>query len=142
MCVLALGTFKNFAGVRRFLLKKQLFEQMKEEVLEEESQPPPIEEYCTEYDGNFNADGFLPEEDPYKIEPEVRALLPYVAAVDTYPLLFFFVNLIKRPSQCGCLPLNMPTINLKFTRLCIPTNKVYVTTCNAGAFYAVKTVRL
>lgn len=66
----------HLAGVRRYLLKKRLYEQMVEEVLKEESQPPPIEEYCTEYDGNFNGDGFQPEE-AYTIEPEVPADLIY-----------------------------------------------------------------
>lgn len=57
-------------GIRRQLLRKQLYEQITDELLKEESEEPPVEEYCTEYDGNFNADGFLPEE-AYKVDPEV-----------------------------------------------------------------------
>lgn len=48
---------------------------MKEEILFEESQQSPVEEYCTEYDGNFNADGFQPEEEEYEIDTEVQLKL-------------------------------------------------------------------
>lgn len=58
-------------GIRRYLLKKRLYEQMVQEVIKEESQQLPVEEYCTEYDGNFNADGFQPNENEYKIDSEV-----------------------------------------------------------------------
>lgn len=103
----------DYTGVRRYLLKKRLYEQMAEEVLKEESQPPPIEEYCTEYDGNFNGDGFLPEE-AYTIEPEVLTL--------------FFVHLIKHLSPT-------PNINVEFMKLYSDRQ----TLCfNAGAFYGDK----
>lgn len=50
---------------------------MKEEVIREENQLPPVEEYCTEYDGNFNADGFQPAAEEYKIDAEL---------IEKYPL--------------------------------------------------------
>lgn len=63
--------YTHIVGARRYLLKKRLYEEVKNEILIEESQQLPIEEYCTEYDVNFNADGFQPSEDTYKIDTEV-----------------------------------------------------------------------
>lgn len=57
-------------GVRRYLLRKQLYEEIKDEVLREQNEERPVEEYCTEYDGNFNGDGYHLEEE-YKIDSEV-----------------------------------------------------------------------
>lgn len=40
------------------LYRSKLEEEIIDEVIRERSQPPPVEEYCTEYDSNYIAPGY------------------------------------------------------------------------------------
>lgn len=50
-------------GIRQFLLRKKIAQEAYEEVMEERSRPPVVEEYCTEYDSNYYMAGFVPIEE-------------------------------------------------------------------------------
>ncbi|CAH1374119.1 hypothetical protein MTP99_015496 [Tenebrio molitor] len=41
-------------GERRAILLRKLYKEAVEEIVHERSEPPPVEKYCTEYDGNYN----------------------------------------------------------------------------------------
>lgn len=48
-----------------------MFDEVTEEVNRERNKPPPVEEYCTEYDGNYNADGYK-NHNEHEANPEVK----------------------------------------------------------------------
>ncbi|KAF2886045.1 hypothetical protein ILUMI_20128 [Ignelater luminosus] len=48
------------SGIRRQILEQKLLEEVAQEIIAENSVPAPIEEYCTEYDGNYNYPGYDP----------------------------------------------------------------------------------
>ncbi|KAK9880230.1 hypothetical protein WA026_010104 [Henosepilachna vigintioctopunctata] len=45
-------------GKRRSLLIKECYRKAYEEVMEDRAKPPPVVEYCTEYDGNYHIPNF------------------------------------------------------------------------------------
>lgn len=58
-------------------------EEVAQEIIEENSIPPPIEEYCTEYDGNFHYPNYDPNKKKERDE-EVRQLLPINTFLNKY----------------------------------------------------------
>ncbi|XP_044756881.1 uncharacterized protein LOC123315297 [Coccinella septempunctata] len=50
----------QYVGKRRALFIKECYEKSYEEAIQDRKKPPPVEEYCTEYDGNYHSPGFEP----------------------------------------------------------------------------------
>ncbi|EEZ98289.1 hypothetical protein TcasGA2_TC000738 [Tribolium castaneum] len=46
---------RQYVGERRARIMKQLYDEAAEEIIRERNEPPPVEKYCTEYDGNYNS---------------------------------------------------------------------------------------
>ncbi|XP_045467376.1 uncharacterized protein LOC123675878 [Harmonia axyridis] len=50
----------QLVGKRRALFIKECLDKSYEEAIHDRNKPPPVEEYCSEYDGNFHLPGFEP----------------------------------------------------------------------------------
>lgn len=46
---------RECVGKRRAIILKELYEEATEEIIRERNAPPPVEKYCTEYDGNYGS---------------------------------------------------------------------------------------
>ncbi|KAJ8915216.1 hypothetical protein NQ315_015439 [Exocentrus adspersus] len=57
-------------GKRKAQLLKKFYEEASEEVRRESSAPPPVEDYCTEYDSNYQIPGFEVDDEPHTKRPE------------------------------------------------------------------------
>lgn len=61
---------------REEMLLRQFETEAKNEIMQETSTPPVIEEYCTEYDGNYHIPGFKVDDDIHKREKELYLKYP------------------------------------------------------------------
>jgi hypothetical protein len=61
----------SFAGRRKMLLERCLYEEMDEAMRSEMSKPNPIEEYKTEYGGTIGVSNFVPSMDNIPKDSEV-----------------------------------------------------------------------
>lgn len=57
------------------MLLQKFYDEASQEVMKERYAPPQVEDYCTEYDGNYKIPGFEVEKEPFKKFPEVRYIL-------------------------------------------------------------------
>ncbi|KAB0800664.1 hypothetical protein PPYR_06403 [Photinus pyralis] len=65
---------RYFIGKRRAMIKQKLFEEVAYEIIDESKVPPPVEEYCTEYDTQFH----YPQYDSNKkVERNTELFLKY-----------------------------------------------------------------
>jgi hypothetical protein len=60
-----------FAGRRKMLLERYLFQEMAEAMTHEMSKPNPVEEYKTEYGGSLGVPNFVPSMDNIPKDSEV-----------------------------------------------------------------------
>ena len=61
-------------GHRRALLLQKMFDEAVEEITNQRDEPPPVEKYCTEYDGNFNSNIKI-KKDGHEEEKQKEVLL-------------------------------------------------------------------
>jgi hypothetical protein len=64
----------SFAGRRKLLLERFLFQEMTEATTQEMSKPIPTNEYNTEYNGSFRVRDFVPSMDNISQDSEVSLL--------------------------------------------------------------------
>ncbi|XP_067008169.2 uncharacterized protein [Anabrus simplex] len=63
-------------GKRRELLEQFFWEQMANEVLQDFSEPHPIEKYSSEYDGSFNIPDYKPALDAFETDSDLHRKYP------------------------------------------------------------------
>ncbi|XP_067008170.1 uncharacterized protein [Anabrus simplex] len=61
---------------RRELLEQFFWEQMANEVLQDFSEPHPIEKYSSEYDGSFNIPDYKPALDAFETDSDLHRKYP------------------------------------------------------------------
>jgi hypothetical protein len=67
---------EKILGERRAILLRKLYKEAVEEIVHERSEPPPVEKYCTEYDGNYNQieTTRCDTEEDFKKEVEIKTM--------------------------------------------------------------------
>ncbi|RZC34192.1 uncharacterized protein BDFB_009557, partial [Asbolus verrucosus] len=88
-----------FPGERRALLLQKLYDEAADEIMRERNEPPPTEEYCTEYDGNYNRTEITKSEKEEETTRELSEKYPlYASPVTSY--WSFKVDQNQRGSIC------------------------------------------
>lgn len=71
------------------MLLQKFYDEASQEVMKERYAPPQVEDYCTEYDGNYKIPGFEVEKEPFKKFPEVRYILHQYLFFYEFQLVLF-----------------------------------------------------
>lgn len=83
-------------GDRKASLLKKFQEEAEEEVLREQNPKPEIEDYCTEYDSNFQSENFVSNEESFLENKEEYLKYPLYSSPATS---YYSFNLKKRPQE-------------------------------------------
>lgn len=88
-------------GRPRALMIRQFEEEALNEFIKEYNEPPPIEEYCTEYDRSFSMPGFKPDDEVFQRNEEMYKKYPLYASKPTSFYSFKLHNQEPRETTDG-----------------------------------------